>query len=104
MARLKREFAQLGVDMGGAADTSGANFANADRRRSRSTSRPPMKKARADPEADDSSKRKVPRDQSGLRPDDQVRRRRRRRRAEICCVILQNIHTRKKKKCEVDYC
>lgn len=70
MSRLKREFTELGVDMTGTED---AGFANADRRRSRSASRPPLKKARAGEDGVvRSSSRAVPRDQSGVRDGEQA--------------------------------
>lgn len=59
VSRLRSEFEELGVDM---SDVRGANFT-----RTKSTSRPPLKKARTESEARSRSASRTPRDQSGVR-------------------------------------
>ncbi|CAL4197564.1 unnamed protein product, partial [Meganyctiphanes norvegica] len=61
VSRLRGEFEELGVDM---SDTKDANFA---RNPSKSRSRPPLKKRRADSEGVVRSSSKAPRDKSGMR-------------------------------------
>merc|ERR1712106_760623 len=61
VSRLRGEFEELGVDMSGTKD---ANFA---RNPSKSRSRPPLKKRRADSEGTVRSSSKAPRDKSGMR-------------------------------------
>lgn len=59
VSRLKNEFTELGVDM---SDVKGCNFT-----RSRSISRPPLKRLRAESETRSRSASRTPRDQSGVR-------------------------------------
>ncbi|KAK7077581.1 Nucleolar GTP-binding protein 1 [Halocaridina rubra] len=59
VSRLKKEFTDLGVDM---SDVQGCHFTQ-----TRSTSRPPLKRLRAESETRSRSSSRPPRDQSGVR-------------------------------------
>merc|ERR1711874_242596 len=64
VARLRQEFTELGVDM---ADTDKAHFTQTNKRKARSESRTPNKKAKMEGEENGRSQSKTPRDQSGIR-------------------------------------
>jgi len=64
VARLRQEFTELGVDM---ADTDKAHFTQTNKRKARSESRTPNKKAKMEGEENGRSQSRTPRDQSGIR-------------------------------------
>jgi len=64
VTKLRKEFTDLGVDM---EDTGEAHFTKTNKRKARSESRTPNKKAKMDEDQPGRSQSKTPRDQSGIR-------------------------------------